>query len=1105
MAMSHDEWVWNPYAPPEQQTLLARFVLEGRPEIARIVADAEELLEAATGDPSFDAYVSSDPDRVRAQCRAIYESIRKRRLTYRVEPPKSLTTRQVVRPANEVLDNRHGCCLDLVLLLAAALKHVGIFPVITVVDDEAEPDHALLGYWTSEMCLTDREGLPLPVLTWNSLQKELKNLEFVECTDMTEAPSFDYAKAQQDALTYLPPNPGRGVRYAVDVEACRRIIPEPVGRHDSDGHHPTKREEQQYPDHLRNHILQSEPQWAPQLYAPLGADEVYRPDPAIFQLLRPRREGTGTLGKETTIADIVDELKRQTHPIVVTGEAGSGKSVVIRQFVLHLLSEAGTDRRLDRIPILVDLRYFGGPTDVVSFARQYLTKRMPFASVIGEAIEELLLSGRVVLLFDGLDEMPRKNYANRLAKLKALTGAYPNNRFVFTCRSPDYDPALRFHHFALQPLTDNGIQDFLSKSFHTTSYPEALGPESLRKTAPWLLERCRNPLRLRMLVTYFISKGGVPKNATEMDETFVMYLLNRRIGAHTRASLQDVMNCLAELALCIADNEGVGVEMKKANLDSKVWNEVRHRDALTVGIESGVLCENPEKDSLSFSHHRLQEYFAALALAKRYEATRDPKSIEPYIADVWSQEIVRTLVTLLGDPGALIVYIARPAGDPQRLRLFLAASCVSRAGNRVPKNVVDRIAQGLATTLSHSNPAVRVGAITALATIDPASAARLLPECLDDSSPWVRETAATVLATTNLSESLFLPGVHGKGRKLLYQGQAWWRIVQSPEGTRPYEAVFGTIVYLALAFVAVSVVVGADFQPVLQPVMYTAFYYLVIRLYYDEALYSLRFINKGGRWLHVLLRAAPGVAFAALALMWSLFAFGSLPTLVMTVIAFISLSVADKYVFNRARNDVVGIAVATFAQMILPVLFGSVAVRLGLFRDSMRSGIVLQSLAGQYVTLWLYLCISIAAFLALVTHYVRRSESRPEAVAMLRAIATTEHPSHIRLIVSVVNSLYRRRAILALGHLPYSEATMDALLEVAERDPSALLRDSAAQAIAEVQNRQRRERSPEGLDVSPHSYRMGKDAGEEIRGVWLLGTGGTVMAVIATLYLIGGF
>jgi hypothetical protein len=216
---------WNPEGPSSQRSHLAKFVNEGHPAIAAIVADAEDALAEATRDPSFDAYVSGNPSRVEDQVRAIYESIRRLNLSYRQEPWNSRHTRQVIRRAEEVLDNKYGCCIDLVLLVAGALQFVGIHALILVVGDRRQPAHALLGYWVYETLPTAR---PRPVLDWQDLQPRLSDLRFVECTDLAEAPSRDYDTAVNDALTHLPPNRDRKVWYAVDVDACRELGIAPI-------------------------------------------------------------------------------------------------------------------------------------------------------------------------------------------------------------------------------------------------------------------------------------------------------------------------------------------------------------------------------------------------------------------------------------------------------------------------------------------------------------------------------------------------------------------------------------------------------------------------------------------------------------------------------------------------------------------------------------------------------------------------------------------------------------------------------------------------------------------------------------------------------------
>jgi hypothetical protein len=67
MTMNRDGFVWNNLAPLEGQTILARYVMEGLPEIETLVEGAQTLLEKNTGDPSFDAYVSGNPRRVKEQ------------------------------------------------------------------------------------------------------------------------------------------------------------------------------------------------------------------------------------------------------------------------------------------------------------------------------------------------------------------------------------------------------------------------------------------------------------------------------------------------------------------------------------------------------------------------------------------------------------------------------------------------------------------------------------------------------------------------------------------------------------------------------------------------------------------------------------------------------------------------------------------------------------------------------------------------------------------------------------------------------------------------------------------------------------------------------
>jgi len=224
-------WNWNS-PDPEDHEILARCVQEGLDEISTFVKEAEEVLEANTGDRSFDGY-DQGSDRVREQVRALFEYLQtvKPRIgdefSYSWEPWDSDARRQRIRLVRELLHYGRGTCIDWVLLLASCLAHVKLNPLILIT--EAPPErHAILGYWLEE------RTLPEPVVTGEKfihfLQKHQSNKLFgvVNATRIPPDESGQkkdfYGKegAEQEAITWLP-NDARSFAFG----PVRQIDPAP--------------------------------------------------------------------------------------------------------------------------------------------------------------------------------------------------------------------------------------------------------------------------------------------------------------------------------------------------------------------------------------------------------------------------------------------------------------------------------------------------------------------------------------------------------------------------------------------------------------------------------------------------------------------------------------------------------------------------------------------------------------------------------------------------------------------------------------------------------------------------------------------------------------
>ena len=140
--LAFDEWPGYTLFPE----LLAAFVTPNHPEIIKLNGRAAQFLEKWTGDPSFDAYQSRDPNRVLLQAAAVYGALQEQNIIYSVPPASFQRFGQRVRLCDAVLQQKMGTCLDLTLLYAACLEAIGLHPLLIL-----QEGHIFAGVWLEEM------------------------------------------------------------------------------------------------------------------------------------------------------------------------------------------------------------------------------------------------------------------------------------------------------------------------------------------------------------------------------------------------------------------------------------------------------------------------------------------------------------------------------------------------------------------------------------------------------------------------------------------------------------------------------------------------------------------------------------------------------------------------------------------------------------------------------------------------------------------------------------------------------------------------------------------------------------------------------------------
>ena len=145
--------------------------------------------------------------------------------------------------------------------------------------------------------------------------------------------------------------------------------------------------------------------------------------------------------------DLVHVLNRvPTRRLVVLGEPGSGKTILMARLVLSLLSARAPG---DPVPVLIPAAGWD-PTkqDLNGWIRAYLNQSYPNLAARAEGggttgdVAQSLLDARLILpILDGLDEVPG---SDRVRAIKRINEASrPNESLVVTCRAQEFKATVR--------------------------------------------------------------------------------------------------------------------------------------------------------------------------------------------------------------------------------------------------------------------------------------------------------------------------------------------------------------------------------------------------------------------------------------------------------------------------------------------------------------------------------------------------------------------------------------------------------------------------------------------------------------------------------------
>ncbi|MCE6998156.1 TIR domain-containing protein [Saccharothrix sp. S26] len=416
----------------------------------------------------------------------------------------------------------------------------------------------------------------------------------------------------------------------------------------------------------------------------LRQDRVYPPELYVTQRFRETGSADAAV-RDDVVAELVELLSAdEGRFILLMGDFGRGKTFAMRTLAMTLPA-----RLPGVVPILIELHALDKSHSVEGLVAAHLANHGE-SRIDLRAFGYLLRQGRVVLLFDGFDELAsRVSYDRAADHLNTLLEAAEGKaKIVVTSRTQHFqnDAQVRTalgervgvlpqrRVLVLEDFTSDQIRAYLRNRFGPD---RAVADERARliNDIDDLGGLSRNPRMLSFVADLDADRlaAVAARDAVSAAELYEEILSSWLVHEHRRAnppgapaglSVDDLWHAVTTLALRMFESNEALLQLvdvaEVAEALSGMAEAQLSPPQATHAVGAGSLLVRTENDMFGFIHRSVMEWLVAKEIARRL--AEGQRSVPLLSRTVLSQLTVDFLCDL-GDPAALQAWTARAADD----------------------------------------------------------------------------------------------------------------------------------------------------------------------------------------------------------------------------------------------------------------------------------------------------------------------------------------------------------------------------------------------------------------------------------------------------------
>ncbi len=207
--------------------------------------------------------------------------------------------------------------------------------------------------------------------------------------------------------------------------------------------------------------------------------------------------------------------------LMVLGGPGAGKSTFLRRLGLEALKGKKGRFKHNCIPVFLELKRF--TTDEIDLRKAIAQEFENFGFPPSEEFAtKALEQGKLLVLLDGLDEVPKKQMNAAIEAIQNFVNRYDQNRFIASCRIAAYRSSFQlFIDIELADFNDDQIQQFIHNWFQSELDKQSKTAERCWKTltAPSnaaAKELAQTPLLLTFLCLVYDRSQSFPNQRSTL-------------------------------------------------------------------------------------------------------------------------------------------------------------------------------------------------------------------------------------------------------------------------------------------------------------------------------------------------------------------------------------------------------------------------------------------------------------------------------------------------------------------------------------------------------------------------------------------------------------